>query len=882
MDMNTSMNIIEFLIFPIQFLYFLVYSAISQITSSEVFPLFVMSLFTFIIIVYLEKITHKIESDEEHIQCILLPQIKEIKSKYKGHERNIKITSLYKRYSYNPLYAIRNAASILIQLPFLFGAYYFLENYTGIQGISFFFIKDIAKPDGLLFGLNLLPFLMFLISISNVVLQNASLKSKLQASVISLLFLIILYNSPAALLLYWTSNNILYLLKTVYLNKINVISSNKNNIQNHRNSYVKPVLLSLLFPLGLTYFLFGGYFANSEELEVNFVLFAKIASSYILISFLFNLLIFLIVKKYLPSNVFLFIEIATTSIFLFFVIHSITVSNFVNVLDGRELSIRYKIASVVIAFLSLVSFFTFLFFKRFINKQIVSITVIIALSIIVSFDLDSCRIFNNKLKESKTIDEHYICDLDESLTFAKNKNVIIILSDTFSGTIAKEIMNEYDYAELFDGFTLLNDYSCVFPTTAPSVGALLSSEIYDNRIPLKEFYKKTESQSIPYLLRKKGYDSYLYGGGFIHYPSIESYNNIRLTRQTSLNGRVYDSFIELAKYKFIPYIPYKIRIIFSRINNKVASVFGINRTIKTTTTWDFKFIDLIKDKFKVSNHDFGFNYIHLIGAHPAYNVNSEFEIGSTTEIEQSKASLKSISMLIQKLKKENLFDNALIVITADHPDLSYKEKSILGLIHFPNQSGKLKFDNTPLSIIDIKKIVLDVVKSDYKAVDLKRYANNDRLFNLYEWDDGWDKLYLPVFEEYTINGVSYKQENYKKNGVIFYPNNTILKEGAYYKFPRDFIKVKDIFENTYRNIENNITATRDNVTKYGHNYISLIVETQEDKKIIVELGYKEPLSILNVPNVDYVEKKQEKECEKKCYIQFNLPYKSIVDYLKTR
>ena len=874
------MDIIEFLVFPIQFLYFLLYSATSQITSSEVIPLFVMSIFTFIIIIYLDKITNKIENDEEQIQNILLPQIKEIKSKYKGQERNTKITNLYKRYSYNPVFAIRSASSILVQVPFLFGAYYFLENYARIQGTSFVIIKDIAKPDGLLFGLNVLPILMFLISISNVVLQKkASKKNKLQASVISLLFLVLLYNSPAALLIYWTSNNVLYLLKTIYLNK-NYVISNNNNIKNNRNSYAKTILLSLILPLGLTHFLFGGYFTNYEEIGDNFVLFSNEASCYIFLSFIFFLILFLIVKKHLPS-VFLFIEIATISVFLYLVIHSITVSNFVNVLDGREYSFKYKIISIAIAFLSLLLFFLSLFFKRFINKQIVPITVFIVLGIIVSFDSDSYKIFNNKLKEAKTTNEQYICDIEEALTFAKEKNVIIILSDTFSGTIAKKIMQEHEYAEMFEGFALLDDYSCIFPTTAPSVGALLSSEVYDNRIPLKEFYKKTESESIPYILKQKGYDSYLYGGMFIHYTSSETYNNVKKDRQKALNKQTYDHFIELGKYKFLPYIPYKIRIIFNEIINKLSLIL-FNTKDETDTIWDFKFIDLIQNKFKVSNKDFGFNYIHLVGAHPSYNVNSKFEVGKTTEEEQSKASLKSISMLIQRLKKENLFDNSLIVITADHPDISYTEKSILGLIHFPNQSGELKHDDTSLSILDIKKIVLDVIKSDYKAVNLKKYTNNNRRFNLYEWDDGWDKLYLPVFEEYSIKGVSYKEENYKKNGVYYYPNNTVLKGKSYYKFPRDYVKVKDIFENTFRNIDNNITATRNNVTEYGHNYITLMAEAPKDKKIIVELGYIEPLSIANVSNVEFIEKKQVKECEKKCYIQFNLPYKSVVKYLSTQ
>jgi membrane protein insertase Oxa1/YidC/SpoIIIJ len=84
-------------------------------------------------------------------------------------------------------------------------------------GESLWIIKDVTKPDALihLFGLpiNLLPFVMLLVSVANLLvmrsLQGMQLSQEIMGWFISIGFFLILFAQPAALVLYWTFNIVL-------------------------------------------------------------------------------------------------------------------------------------------------------------------------------------------------------------------------------------------------------------------------------------------------------------------------------------------------------------------------------------------------------------------------------------------------------------------------------------------------------------------------------------------------------------------------------------------------------------------------------------------------------------------------------------------------
>jgi YidC/Oxa1 family membrane protein insertase len=152
----------------------------------------------------------------------LKPKIDRIKAVYRGDERYMILSTYYRQNHYHPLYALRSSFGILIQIPFFIAAYTFLSHLDALKNTSFFFIRDLGAPDGLLIirgiRFNLLPLLMTLINCASGVVYTKNLltKDKIQIFALAAVFLVLLYNSPSGLVLYWTMNNVFSLIKNIF------------------------------------------------------------------------------------------------------------------------------------------------------------------------------------------------------------------------------------------------------------------------------------------------------------------------------------------------------------------------------------------------------------------------------------------------------------------------------------------------------------------------------------------------------------------------------------------------------------------------------------------------------------------------------------------
>jgi YidC/Oxa1 family membrane protein insertase len=162
------------------------------------------------------------ENAERELQKRLRPKIDRIKAAFKGDEQFMILSAYYRQNHYHPVYALRGTLGILIQIPFFIAAYSYLSHLPVLQGAPLLRIQDLSKPDALLKiggegSLNLLPFLMTAVNIASGAVYSRGFLApqKIQIFGVSAVFLALLYNSPAALVLYWTLNNIFVLAKNI-------------------------------------------------------------------------------------------------------------------------------------------------------------------------------------------------------------------------------------------------------------------------------------------------------------------------------------------------------------------------------------------------------------------------------------------------------------------------------------------------------------------------------------------------------------------------------------------------------------------------------------------------------------------------------------------
>lgn len=162
------------------------------------------------------------QETERDIQFKMKNGIDRIKNAFKGDEQYMILNTYYRQNHYHPIMALRSSFGILIQIPFFLAAYHTLSSLPDLMGQHFFFIRDMGKPDAIFsigsFNVNILPIAMTAINcISGAIYSKGhGLREKIQIYGMAALFLVVLYDSPAGLVLYWTMNNVFSLVKNVF------------------------------------------------------------------------------------------------------------------------------------------------------------------------------------------------------------------------------------------------------------------------------------------------------------------------------------------------------------------------------------------------------------------------------------------------------------------------------------------------------------------------------------------------------------------------------------------------------------------------------------------------------------------------------------------
>lgn len=320
----------------------------------------------------------------------LLDKISNIKN---SREKFYYQKEIYRKKGYSPIESLLGSFSLIFQIPFFIGIYLMLINYSIIENISFGPIEDISRPDKLIIinglEINLLPFVMTLINLVGLhfISKNIDKSQKIQLSIIAFIFLILLYNLPSSLLIYWTSNNIFSLFKDFIFNNLRktqmesfLIKKLKKINQNLKVFYKKKWLYISLLCLSLSPLL-SLYVSNLNQLYYNktpfLILFFIVFLFTIITTIIFNRLI----KKIEKAHVFSF------TFFAFFFL-------FGHLIDLFKYTIFYKdsISVVVFTIITTILFIGLIFIILFTKRNIEGVSNILNVLSILLFLIVFTRI----------------------------------------------------------------------------------------------------------------------------------------------------------------------------------------------------------------------------------------------------------------------------------------------------------------------------------------------------------------------------------------------------------------------------------------------------------------------------------------------------------
>lgn len=713
---------------PLEKIYKALYLFAYDITGNYGLALILLSFFTFIVLYPFNKKAQQIQNKEHKVQAILAPQISEIKKQYSGREQYEQLQWLYRRYGYHPLYAIRSALGLLLQIPFLTAAYYMLSGLAEIQGVSWGMIQNLGSPDHLLHGVNVLPFVMTLVTVLYAfVMPGISKKERIQTIAIGVFFLILLYSAPAALLIFWTCNLIWSLLDSLLSEKLAWVGEYvaENELAFHV-IFALALTVGLLLPLEI-------YIKNASQLWFDL---KDIGKYFLLDTIKYVVVLFFIYVVCCQKRIRNIYLALLLGLLLGVFLQSYIIGADYGRFDGHEIywedytekgiiNTLIWFSCLLVGYIGLIKLKNSGILVKKIIKRILFI-VIASQCINLLFCLVKYPIQNNRIFEDGKAG---ILTTKDMFTVSANSNIIVFLLDAFDASVFEELTENHRYKlfERFKDFTYYPDVISSYGFTHYSLPEILTGKLFQPGTKYVDFlHLAWNNNSFYRALKEKDYSVNLYTSGNYVYKNALIDNLV--TKKILINSAIANKFIKLVKFRASPHYLKKIFYNYDEdIQNPVVST---NR-IESYRFDDRAFYLNLQKGLNISQKGNCFQFYHLNGLHQPYILDENVELlkegGKTAVYKQGLGVLKIVEEFINKMKLHNLYDNATIAIIADHGHHNIIGSRPVFLIKKADErNSSLVINDTPLIVSDLFPCIFeqfDRVKSehDYMKRQRKRF-----------------------------------------------------------------------------------------------------------------------------------------------------------------
>ena len=703
--------IYRFTVYPIECVYKVLYLALSEALGNYGFALVFLSVVTYILMRPLMTWAEKFQADEKNIQAVLAPQLAAIKENFSGVERHKKIQRLYKRYAYHPAMAIRSAAGVMLQLPFLMAAYFMLDNLTNIIGESWWIISDLSSPDGLLGGVNFLPILMTVINLVGVFfVKDFSRRDKMQASVIAFFFLILLYDMPSALLVYWTCNNLWTTCAILFGSAVPKIFA---TAQARLKKFLSTELIPLSFSLTLCVFIpLDIYLTNSEEIWFS----AKDIFPYTILGAVLSFILLCLCEKILPAKGRKYFQAALFGLTVGFFMQSYVFNPNYKLVDfvqanWENYSKENLLNLIIWAYFLLVLIY---FLKKYSVEKILATgkTLCVILVAVQIFSL--CYVEANNSSDKR---DYNVLTTANLLNVSSKDNIIVLILDMFDKNTFEEIrQKEPELVSQLDGFTFYPDAISIFGFTDYSLPQMLTGKAYDNSQSYSDYVQEAWDSSKKFydVLREHNYDVSIYTGFNFIAKNAPVDNLLNQEKSLSINRYTLNALTKLTLFRCLPnYLKPNFIIESAELWRQEE----ISDEIQPYSLSNFAFYSRLQKGLTLHEDKNSFRWYHIMGAHMPFNMTRDIEPvpedKSSTLYEHSVGALKIALTYLQQMRELKIYDNATILILADHGthenerDTFQEIKPLpLVLVKQPNEHGALKVSENPISYSQLQATIL--------------------------------------------------------------------------------------------------------------------------------------------------------------------------------
>ncbi|MBR5662659.1 MAG: sulfatase-like hydrolase/transferase [Bacilli bacterium] len=396
--------------------------------------------------------------------------------------------------------------------------------------------------------------------------------------------------------------------------------------------------------------------------------------------------------------------------------------------------------------------------RKNINK--IYITLLIIFTLFISINKVSANTESNLLKVTT---KNYT-------NFSTDKNFIIFVVDAIDSKKFDKVFKSSKYKDNFKDFTYYPDTLSHYLYTRESIPLIISGNPNYNEDDYLVYYNKAfDNSKFLDRLITDDYEINIYD-----HELNWTTKKARVTQNIKFlfneeEGIMHPVKCALKKvgYKYIPFI-FNIMpsLKFENCDESVEEEVNLSELFSWDNIDNYKYILNMPVTFTDKKQ---FKFIHTNGVHPPYNMDGELNRvneKNSSETKEMQASLKLLSSYIDLLKTNNVYDNTVIIITADHGynngERMGKQNPILYIKGINETNDSLNISDKKVSHLDLSDAYLKLLDGE-KARDLFQEFTSNRV----------RKLIWYVFRkenhmvEYTLDGHAWEVNKLKKTGKEF-------------------------------------------------------------------------------------------------------------------
>ncbi len=432
--------------------------------------------------------------------------------------------------------------------------------------------------------------------------------------------------------------------------------------------------------------------------------------------------------------------------------------------------------------------------------------------------------------------QKYTVDITNKFVFSKNRNLILVVLDSFQTDVFNEIIQENpDLLRALDGFTYFRNSLGGYSTTELSVALMLTGKFYDNSLPFEQWKRDAYmSASIPHVLKSAGWQVDIYPdvSYSLYYSDAIASNfvlGVPFSEKMLAIAQIYDLTLFRCLPHFLKPLVYnnqawllkglalevlrksKAREIHStRVTRPGVKRKRRNRQLFSRKAYQgsavVRFFDQMLFNSGTIDTRGTFKFYHLMIPHIPLLLDEQFgyrvmPVNRRNYTIYATAAVKLIGIFMEHLKEMGIHDDSLVIIMGDHgaghqgqrfelnagmptrpgatavSEANRVSAMPLILVKPLSAHGELKVSDAPVSLGDVTATAFSGLGFAARAPGTPMFtvdpeAPRQRRFLVYDQRDIFS--YYGDMIEYFISGYGWLDESWQPSGRVFTRHGVVM------------------------------------------------------------------------------------------------------------